>query len=158
MFCNCPGLKPQGVLRADMPSGKNNMQRAVCDSRLQGCRRRGTQPSLCLCPPPHYWYHRRFQTITERHGRWGVHGSGILLHSPSKHSRDRYHPVTSAPACLRASATTSCDRGQLHSVAPHAWLVVSPHRDARAFTCHLCSSTPLQARWRPVNHALFVSF
>ena len=96
-------------------------------------------------------------TITEKHGRCGVHGSGIFLHSPSNHSRDRYHPVTSAPACLRASATTSCDREQLLFVAPHAWLVASLHRDARAFTCHMCYCTPLQARGRPVNHALFVS-
>ena len=45
--------------------------------------------------------------------------------------RDRYHPVASTPACLRASATTSCDRGPPFPVAPHAWLVVSLHRGAR---------------------------
>ena len=133
----------------------------VCNgpSVTLGCRGVGGEAHSRHCVPAlRHMAPSEVSTITKRHGRCGVHGSGIFLHSPSNHSRDRYHPVTSAPACLRASATTSCDRGQLHSVAPHAWLVASPHRDARAFTCHLCSSTPLQARWRPVNHALFVSF
>jgi len=182
MFCICPGGKPRGVFGLACPAAKTCMQppwvkspggpgvvglacpavKIVCNgpSVTLGCRGVGGGAHSRHCVPAlRHMVPSEVSTITKRHGRCGVHGSGILLHSrPSNHSRDRYHPVTSAPACLRASATTSCDRGQLHSVAPHAWLVASPHRDARAFTCHLCSSTPLQARGRPVNHALFVSF
>ena len=155
LYAAALGENPRGVFGLACPAVK-----IVCNgpSVTLGCRgvegeahSRHRVSALRHMVPP------EVSTITERHGRCGVHGSGIFLHSPSNHSRDRYHPVTSAPACLRASATTSCDREQLLFVAPHAWLVASLHRDARAFTCHMCYCTPLQARGRPVNHVLFVS-
>src|SRR6056300_1742257 len=106
------GENPRGVFGLACPAVK-----IVCNgpSVTLGCRGvEGEAHSRHCVSALRHMVPLEVSTITERHGRCGVHGSGIFLHSPSNHSRDRYHPVTSAPACLRASATTStsCDRGQ----------------------------------------------
>ena len=149
-----------------MPRGKNSMQRAECDSRLQGCRRRGTQPSSCLCPPPHGttggfndhreawamqrpYMDREFSSIHLQ----TIPGTGTI---PSQVRRPVSGPprrrLVTADNCFLSHPT----RGSwLHSTGMQG---PSPATCATALPCKregAPSTTPSSFRCDPIQHCLY---